>query len=66
MNNEEALVTALNAASAALDALSAFNVSHQKLIDMKAAKNGEPFTDADLTELYTENKSTLDTLIGNE
>lgn len=63
--NNEALLTAINAFSAALDGLASFNVSHQKIIDMKAAKNGEPFTDADLTELYQENKSTLNTLIGD-
>ncbi len=64
--NSNDLLTVVNAFSAALDGLAAFNVPHQRIIDMKAAKNGEPFTKDDLTELYQENKSTLNTLIGDE
>lgn len=63
--NSEALLTVVNALSAAIDDFAAYNIPFQKIIDMKAAKNGEPFTDADLTELYQENKSTLNTLIGD-
>lgn len=66
MSNADDILKALNLVSTALDGLGQWNISHQKLIDMKAAKNGEPFTEADLTELYQDNKTTLNTLIGDE
>jgi hypothetical protein len=57
-------LTAINAASAALNLLAQYNISEQKLIDMRAAKNGEPFTAEDLAHLSADAQAAIDSIQG--
>jgi len=56
---------AINAASAALDLLIQYNISEQKLIDLRAARNGAPFTDEDLALLSKDAQSAIDSIKGD-
>lgn len=59
----EALL-AINAASAALDLLINYNISEQKLIDLRAAKNGQPITAEDLQHLSIDAQNAIDLIKG--
>lgn len=60
----EALL-AINAASAALDLLVNYNISEQKLIDLRAAKNGVPITAEDLQHLSADAQAAVDLIKGD-
>lgn len=53
---------AINAASAALDILMNYNLSEQKLIDLRAAKNGQPITAEDLQHLSIDAQTAIDSI----
>lgn len=56
---------AVNAASAALDLLVNYGINEQKLIDMRNAKNGEPFSAEDLALLSHDAQAAIDSIKGN-
>lgn len=60
--NAESALKILNIASSALDLLGQYNISEQKFIDLRAAKNGEPINAADLMGLSTNAQAAIDSI----
>jgi len=55
----------VNGINALLNLAADWNISEQKLIDLRAARNGEPFTEADLSILSKDAQSAIDSIKGD-
>lgn len=53
---------AINVANAALDLLVNYNISEQKLIDLRASKGGAPITIEDLQHLSVDAQTAIDSI----
>lgn len=60
--NEDHVLKIVNIALGLLDVLDNHNIAAQKLLDLRAAKNGEPFTDEDVAKLRSDAQTAIDSI----
>lgn len=60
--NDDSLLKVINLALGALDILENHNISVQKLIDLKASKNGQPLTDEDVAKFRADAQAAIDAI----
>ncbi len=63
MSTESALKV-LNIAGSALDLLAQYNISEQKLVDLRAANGGAPITADDLAKLSNDAQNAINAIQG--